>query len=318
MACVLATSSPAQTPDFTCGDSDGNGQFNIGDIVYTLTYLIKGGPPPVDFSRADADDHFNLNAADLDLMGCSINCDPGFRYCPPTSPVITTTIAPDILLRHPNVIPQGLTSARVSLDLQIPDSAKNYSAAAFSLVAQILVDGAPATIDSIIYPLPGTIFDEWVSSSSLRPDSAQIILGYWSIRMGYDNGTLAQIDISFPTSPSERSVAVNLAVTSPAQSPTADSSLYTMFLRASPYGWIEPTVVGHCCLVPGDANFDGATNIADVTFGIARTFSGGGPPRCADAADANGDNSFNIADVTYLLARIFSGGPAPICGTTGI
>jgi len=73
-----------------------------------------------------------------------------------------------------------------------------------------------------------------------------------------------------------------------------------------------------CCSTPGDANNDGAfMNIADVTFGIARIFSGGPPPPCADQADANGDNAFNIADVTFGIARIFSGGPAPTCGRTG-
>ncbi len=72
-----------------------------------------------------------------------------------------------------------------------------------------------------------------------------------------------------------------------------------------------------CCVVAGDFNNDASYNIADVTEGIARIFSGGPPPSCQDQADANGDNSFNIADVTYGIARIFSGGPAPICGTTG-
>ncbi len=72
-----------------------------------------------------------------------------------------------------------------------------------------------------------------------------------------------------------------------------------------------------CCVVAGDFSNDGSFNIADVTAGIARIFSGGPPPSCQDQADANGDNSFNIADVTYGIARIFSGGPAPICGTTG-
>ena len=72
-----------------------------------------------------------------------------------------------------------------------------------------------------------------------------------------------------------------------------------------------------CCATAGDSNHDDSFNIADVTFGIARIFSGGSTPACQDEADANGDNSFNIADVTYGIARIFSGGPAPICGTSG-
>ena len=72
-----------------------------------------------------------------------------------------------------------------------------------------------------------------------------------------------------------------------------------------------------CCVTAGDFNHDGAFNIADVTAGIGRIFSGGAAPFCQDEADSDGSNAYNIADVTYGIARIFSGGPAPVCGTTG-
>ena len=72
-----------------------------------------------------------------------------------------------------------------------------------------------------------------------------------------------------------------------------------------------------CCDIAGDADDNGAVNIADVTFLITRIFAGGSAPPCADEGDANGDNKVNIADVTFLIARIFAGGPAPVCGTTG-
>ena len=72
-----------------------------------------------------------------------------------------------------------------------------------------------------------------------------------------------------------------------------------------------------CCCDPGDANRDGKYNIADITFIIARIFTGGPEPKCQDEADANGDNILNMADVTYGIARLFTGGPAPVCGTTG-
>ncbi len=72
-----------------------------------------------------------------------------------------------------------------------------------------------------------------------------------------------------------------------------------------------------CCIIQGDANGDQAFNIADITFGIARIFSGGPAPSCQDQADSNGDNSYNIADITYGISRIFAGGLVPICGATG-
>ncbi len=76
-------------------------------------------------------------------------------------------------------------------------------------------------------------------------------------------------------------------------------------------------VCDFCCIVPGDANNDGTMNISDVTFIIARIFSGGPAPPCQDQADANGDNTVNVADVTTLIARIFASGVPPVCGATG-
>ncbi len=77
------------------------------------------------------------------------------------------------------------------------------------------------------------------------------------------------------------------------------------------------TCLNPCCEVPGDANSDFSMNIADVTFGISRIFSGGPAPVCLDGADCNGDGSYNIADVTYGISRIFASGPEPVCGGNG-
>lgn len=80
----------------------------------------------------------------------------------------------------------------------------------------------------------------------------------------------------------------------------------------------DPACLLGCCTLAGDANNDTGVNIADVTFLIARIFSGGPPPPCCEEGSANGDAMVNIADVTYLISRIFSGGPAPICGPAGM
>jgi hypothetical protein len=76
-------------------------------------------------------------------------------------------------------------------------------------------------------------------------------------------------------------------------------------------------VVG-CCVVAGDADHSGALTIADVTFLIARIFSGGPPPSCCEEGDPDGTGAITIADVTFNIARIFSGGPAPFCGVPGM
>jgi len=74
---------------------------------------------------------------------------------------------------------------------------------------------------------------------------------------------------------------------------------------------------GGCCVTAGDYDNNGSFNIADVTAGIARIFSGGAAPSCQDQADYDSSGAFNIADVTAGIARIFSGGGPPVCGPCG-
>jgi hypothetical protein len=70
----------------------------------------------------------------------------------------------------------------------------------------------------------------------------------------------------------------------------------------------------------GDANRDGAANIADAVYILANLFANGPDILCPDAADGNDDETVNIADAVYILANLFANGPdipAPgpdICG----
>lgn len=87
------------------------------------------------------------------------------------------------------------------------------------------------------------------------------------------------------------------------------------------YSSADGSFVGHfvvaaCCVVAGDANGNGAMNIADAVFIINRIFANGSEPPCIDAGDANGNNSFNIGDAVHLITHVFSSGPPPACGTT--
>jgi len=68
----------------------------------------------------------------------------------------------------------------------------------------------------------------------------------------------------------------------------------------------------------GDANVDGALDIADAIFSLQALFAGA-PAACLDAIDANDDGATDIGDPVYLLSFTFSGGqppapPHPGCG----
>ncbi|MCA8958869.1 MAG: hypothetical protein KDC38_00085 [Planctomycetes bacterium] len=69
----------------------------------------------------------------------------------------------------------------------------------------------------------------------------------------------------------------------------------------------------------GDANDDGALDIADAIYLLNHLFVGGPGPHCESSADANDDDALDLGDVVTLLTAIFSGGaplapPYPNCG----
>ena len=61
----------------------------------------------------------------------------------------------------------------------------------------------------------------------------------------------------------------------------------------------------------GDANGDGAVNVADATAIIDLLFDGEASPGCMDAADANGDARLDLSDAMLLLLHLFPAGEAP-------
>jgi hypothetical protein len=70
----------------------------------------------------------------------------------------------------------------------------------------------------------------------------------------------------------------------------------------------------------GDANGDGAVNLADAQRIFGWLFQGFPVPSCLDGADVNDDSRINIADSSFLLNFLFQGGPPPpapgptVCG----
>ncbi len=73
--------------------------------------------------------------------------------------------------------------------------------------------------------------------------------------------------------------------------------------------------VGDACEYDcGDANFDGAINIFDITYIISYLYKGGPAPMPEEmSANVNNDGVVNIFDITYLIAFLYLGGPAPDC-----
>jgi hypothetical protein len=61
----------------------------------------------------------------------------------------------------------------------------------------------------------------------------------------------------------------------------------------------------------GDANADGATDIADGIFALGHLFLGGAEPSCLDAADTDDSGALDISDAVLVFNFLFLGGPPP-------
>lgn len=78
----------------SCGDVDGSGLVDIDDIVYLISYIFGGGPPPVPLESGDVDCTFAIDVDDVVYLiqyvfaGGYSPCDPwdiGMTSCIPTS-----------------------------------------------------------------------------------------------------------------------------------------------------------------------------------------------------------------------------------------
>ena len=57
--------SAYQCSDFICGDANGDGVIDLGDVLYLVNYLYKGGPPPDPFEAGDADCSGEVDLGDV-------------------------------------------------------------------------------------------------------------------------------------------------------------------------------------------------------------------------------------------------------------
>jgi len=49
---------------YVCGDANGDGSVNVGDAVYIINYVFRGGPAPVPFGAGDANCDGSVNVGD--------------------------------------------------------------------------------------------------------------------------------------------------------------------------------------------------------------------------------------------------------------
>lgn len=78
---VLVAFGPATIQgENTCGDANGDGHLNVGDAVFMINYVFKGGPAPDSICCPDCS-----NCTDGTLNGSETDVDCGGPDCPPCS-----------------------------------------------------------------------------------------------------------------------------------------------------------------------------------------------------------------------------------------
>ncbi|MCK4857263.1 MAG: hypothetical protein KAT58_04795, partial [candidate division Zixibacteria bacterium] len=96
---------------------------------------------------------------------------------------------------------------------------------------------------------------------------------------------------------------------------TIYDSIYACIIDTTRVILLGDTIDLVCCdWLPGDADYNGMYNIADVVYLIDYIFAAGAPPMpVVLAGDADCNGLVNVADIVHLISYIFGGGPVPWC-----
>lgn len=146
-----------------------------------------------------------------------------------------------------------------------------------------------------------------------------------TLDLGSNKVLLGAIPVSEPPIPPTGGLFASLCftLTSNTGLVTVDSTFFSpinhlIFTTTEPAGYTPQFVMGDFPVLqywPGDANFDGKVNIADIVYLINYLFINGPPPPHPITSDVNGpDRIIDIGDVVYLIAYLFQWGPTPLPG----
>lgn len=314
MICGLLVASTACIAQ-NCGDADSDGAVTIGDIVYMMNYMFGGGMPPGDFDVADFDGHQLLTINDAALLQSTAwSCDIIQPLCPPSEAPLEPVYDPDTWVMYPEFLPADSSKFTLPLTLECTDAVLGMC-----LPLEIRVDGLIPVIDSVRLAPGSSGFQSGLNFYNVDAGAGVVVIGMASVGYAGVSGAdrFAELFLSVPASGSDRDITLSWVVKSPVQAPTPDNSLYPMIVGYCGGFAKVPQLYPHCCVVAGDADGNGITNIADAVYVLMRLFTEW-PWDCYDRADANGDDMVNITDVVYVVQYIFAGGPPPACGASGV
>nr|MBN2276475.1 immune inhibitor A [candidate division Zixibacteria bacterium] len=290
-----------------CGDADGNGVINVGDIAYLVNYMFNGGNPPSSLYQGDADGCGSINMADVVYM-MDFYYYGGQAPCQYTGECIHETAGNNVSLGCPVTVQTSETEQVVDIPVYFTNE---------STVKAITLGFAYNSDDveiNLIDTVGSVVGDPSMIIRRYFPSQNRVMLGFYSVSLTIppqEDGLLATLKLTIPGGTPVQDIDISAVMIEPGGefifAPQGGGIIYPDFVDC---GTAEVSIVDYVC---GDANGSGAVNILDATYLINYLYKSGPAPVPPEAGDANGNGATNILDATYLISYLYKSGPAPIC-----
>ena len=301
-AILLLFTLPLSAQDYSCADADGDGHYNIYDLIYLPDYLYANGPAPLsDAQKIDGYKHVTMN--DIQYYVEWLYKGPNPKCEAPQDSILPVT--DDTLEVWNRTIPPGATWARVDLWLKPVNPLDAYS-----FVFSYEGDMVWLRLDSIMLR---TLYPKDTTGRRMLIDTlaGKGIAAHFTLYSGLPEGHLASLFFSLPPSPDSTHILIDTT-----GFPPENMTVFSKRGEDRIHYPILPNIIfnrqpGYHC---GDVDGSGICNILDVNYLISFLYRGGPPPIPLESAgDVNRSGSVNILDIAALVNYLYRGGPAPSC-----
>ncbi len=313
--CIAAFSTQASAQ--VCGDVNGDGQFNGGDLYQLFDYLIEGVPLPI-AAGGDVDSYENHTLRDVQTITWNLVHQDVPLVCPPIHSELIPTPDTTSFIIYDEIFPAGRESAQFELILVNSDTV-----GALTIPLRVRVDGVAPFIGTISAGPRLVSFN--LRENRVHESEGEFLLGAISfsrsISLPPGTGLLATIELKMTAVPYEREISIEWMRFSPIENGAGVNIATLLNTRLEA---VAPSLVGNCstdedgdgivdCLdrCPGyddriDADGDGVGDLCDVCPGFddrADSDFDGIPDGCDlcpeydDLADADGDGIPDCLDL---------------------
>lgn len=288
MMCVFCDPGPIYCYD-AC-DVDDNGNYGLEDVVYMLQYLFEGDVPPA----------APFPSCGPDPSADSLSCNNYQHDC--LTPTPTPPLDSDYILSVSDRA--GAPGETIAVDVELEILGEDLLAACSFGIAH---DPAALTLTEL---LPGTSTDDIdivIFNTTAGGFTGAVIVSilqqyYWT------EGTYPLVAARYQVLGEVGDVTSLDFVDTLGDPPVRTRVVATWGPEVTP-STSSGTVTVSTAFRRSDVNLDGTIDVGDPIYDLQCLFLCF--PTCLDAHDSNDDGTWNIADPVYLLMYLFSEGAAP-------